>query len=228
MKQHYFIDLEKTWDDARQYCRNYFYDLSTFTNETENQQFLEDTTVQTFVNWIGLHKESGIWKWTGGENATQTIYDFYAEATKGNCGFFIGLTLQFLYSRECSYNAPFFCMRVFEIVVVQQTETWETALDYCRDHYDDLASLSSIRSMDYALGKTTEAQTQYVWIGLRFLAGQWFWVSGDDFKYKAWSAAGELQCPARNQRCGALDTSTKIWTPRDCQEKLNFLCFSLP
>ncbi|KAA0716146.1 hypothetical protein E1301_Tti015856 [Triplophysa tibetana] len=117
-------------------------------------------------------------------------------------------------------------MIVSQIVVVHQSESWEGALDYCRHHHDDLASLSSNRSMTDALSKITGAQTQYVWIGLRFLAGRWFWISGDDLIFKVWSSHEQLQCPAQNQRCAALDKNTKTWTPRDCEEKLNFLCFS--
>ncbi|XP_056611025.1 dromaiocalcin-1-like [Triplophysa dalaica] len=117
-------------------------------------------------------------------------------------------------------------MNVSEIVLVHQSESWEGALEYCRHHHDDLASLSSNRSMTDALSKITGDQTQYVWIGLRFLAGRWFWISGDDLIFKVWSSDEQLQCPAQNQRCAALDKNTQTWTPRDCEEKLNFLCFA--
>ncbi|KAI7790455.1 putative secretory phospholipase A2 receptor-like [Triplophysa rosa] len=114
---------------------------------------------------------------------------------------------------------------IVNTVTVQQSESWEGALEYCRHHHDDLASLSSSRSKTDALSKITGAQTQYVWIGLRFLAGGWFWISGDDLILNVWSSAGPPQCPAQNQRCAALDENTQTWTPRDCEEKLNFLCF---
>lgn len=71
-------------------------------------------------------------------------------------------------------------------------------------------------------------QAVYVWTGLHFMAGHWFWVSGDDLQYKSWSAEGELQCPDRNLRCGALDRDEKVWKPIDCEERHHFLCFRKP
>uniref|UniRef100_A0A8C1Q630 C-type lectin domain-containing protein n=1 Tax=Cyprinus carpio TaxID=7962 RepID=A0A8C1Q630_CYPCA len=73
-----------------------------------------------------------------------------------------------------------------EFVLVHQNETWEGALEYCRTHYTDLASLSTKERMDSALLEITQAETEYVWTGLRFLAGDWFWVTGDDLNYTAW------------------------------------------
>ncbi|XDV31182.1 hypothetical protein PO909_033933 [Leuciscus waleckii] len=107
---------------------------------------------------------------------------------------------------------------------VNEEESWEGALEYCRKHYNDLASLSSMNRKKSALRKIPQAETGYVWTGLRFLAGEWLWVSGDDPDFTAWSQTGPPQCPARNLRCGALDKQTRVWTHRDCEEKLNFFC----
>uniref|UniRef100_A0A8C1E5M1 C-type lectin domain-containing protein n=1 Tax=Cyprinus carpio carpio TaxID=630221 RepID=A0A8C1E5M1_CYPCA len=103
-------------------------------------------------------------------------------------------------------------------------ETWEGALDYCRTHYNDLASLSTKEKMDSALLEITQAETEYVWTGLRHLAGDWLWVTGDDLNYTAWYQNEQPQCPARELHCGALDKQTKLWTHRDCEEKLSFFC----
>uniref|UniRef100_A0A672MNN0 C-type lectin domain-containing protein n=1 Tax=Sinocyclocheilus grahami TaxID=75366 RepID=A0A672MNN0_SINGR len=107
-------------------------------------------------------------------------------------------------------------------LLVRQKETWEGALEYCRSHYNDLASLSTADKMNSALLEITQAE--YVWTGLRFLAGDWFWVSGDDLDYTAWYQNEQPQCPDRDLRCGALDMQTKLWTHRNCEEKLSFVC----
>ncbi|KAI7808334.1 putative secretory phospholipase A2 receptor-like [Triplophysa rosa] len=224
IKQHYFINQMKTWDEARQYCRTNYHNLSTFINEIEKQQFLQDAVNQTSDAWIGLNKPSGTWKWTTGEVTTQISWDT-GEPDNDFCAY-LHKDSKKLHDRDCSNTQTFFCMKVtVNTVMVQQSESWEGALEYCRHHHDDLASLSSSRSMTDALSKITGAQTQYVWIGLRFLAGGWFWISGDDLILNVWSSAGPPQCPAQNQRCAALDKNTQTWTPRDCEEKLNFLCF---
>ncbi len=96
-------------------------------------------------------------------------------------------------------------------VLVLQKETWEGALEYCRKLYKDLASLSTKERMNSALLEITQAETEYVWTGLRFLAGDWFWVNGDDLNNTAWYQNEQPQCPARDVRCGALDKETKLW-----------------
>jgi hypothetical protein len=109
-------------------------------------------------------------------------------------------------------------------VLVLRNESWEGALEYCRKHHNDLASLSSMNRMNSTSEEITLAETGYVWTGLCFLAGEWRWVDGDDLDFTAWPQTGPPQCPARNLRCGAVDKLTEDWTHRDCEEKLNFIC----
>ncbi|KAA0716163.1 hypothetical protein E1301_Tti024123 [Triplophysa tibetana] len=220
IKQHYFINEMKTWVEAQQYCRTNYHHLSTFINEIEEQQFLKDAVNQTSDAWVGLNKTFGIWRWAGGKVATRISWGS-GQPDNDDCVFVIR-NLKNLHDAKCSDKFPFFCMIVSQIVLVDQSESWEGALDYCRHHHDDLATLTSLKSRDDALSKITGAQTPFVWIGLRFLAGEWSWVSGDDVHPLLMN---ELPpCPAKN-RCGALQKNTNIWTSRDCDEQLNFLCF---
>uniref|UniRef100_A0A8B9KJW8 C-type lectin domain-containing protein n=1 Tax=Astyanax mexicanus TaxID=7994 RepID=A0A8B9KJW8_ASTMX len=103
--------------------------------------------------------------------------------------------------------------------------TWEEALNYCRDTYTDLASLTSYQENALAVRKSTAAEVSHVWIGLHFVVRYWIWVDGHALEFKAWSEDEDPKCPARNLRCGALETDTNTWTPRNCGEKLNFLCY---
>ncbi|KAI7790453.1 putative secretory phospholipase A2 receptor-like [Triplophysa rosa] len=223
IKQHYFIDQKKTRPQARQYCNASYTALSTFLNDIEKQLFLKYAVSQTSDAWIGLRNvDSSGWMWQGNRPATDVSWN--VGEPQHDCAI-LPTGDDKLSTRDCFVALPFFCMTVtVNTVMVQQSESWEGALEYCRHHHDDLASLSSSRSMTDALSKITGAQTQYVWIGLRFLAGGWFWISGDDLILNVWSSAGPPQCPAQNQRCAALDKNTQTWTPRDCEEKLNFLC----
>ncbi|KAK7168566.1 hypothetical protein R3I93_004783 [Phoxinus phoxinus] len=226
IKQHFFVNKDKIWDDALEHCRTSFHDLSTFTTESEEQQFLADAVGQTSNAWVGLHKKSGVWKWTGGENATQISWDTGNKQPDDDECAFLHTDNKKLHDFQCKKKYAFFCMNISEFVLVRQKESWEGALEYCRQHYNDLASLSSENRLDSASGKITQADTGYVWTGLHFLAGEWLWVSGDDLTFMAWSQARLPQCPARNLRCGALDKQKKVWswTHRDCEEKLNFFC----
>ncbi|ROL53421.1 C-type lectin lectoxin-Phi1 [Anabarilius grahami] len=207
IKQHFFVNMDKTWDSALKYCRTHFHDLSTFTDENEKQQFLADANGRTSDAWVGLHKESGVWKWSGGENATQISWDTSDGQPEDDDCAFLHKSHKKLQNERCNKSQKFFCMTTF--VLVQQEENWEGALEYCRTHYNDLASLSSENRMNSALQSITQAQTEFEWTGLRFLAGQWLWVSGDDLDFTAWPQTGQPQCPASNLRCGALGKLTK-------------------
>ncbi|XDV18756.1 hypothetical protein PO909_024388 [Leuciscus waleckii] len=192
-----------TWEDAQTYCREYHDDLST-VNREEAQLLSANPGVNYTSFWIGLHispNNPEQWIWSGVRTFNYKLHNVL-----------------------CSRIRPFYCMQVFEPILVNQNKTWDEALDYCRQTYTDLASLRSQMIMAEVIKNTITSQTAYVWTGLRFLAGHWFWVSGDDLQYKAWSAEGELQCPARNLRCGALDRENNIWRPNNCEDKLNFLC----
>ncbi|KAL7881904.1 hypothetical protein AOLI_G00087530 [Acnodon oligacanthus] len=105
-------------------------------------------------------------------------------------------------------------MDVYEVILVQKNKTWQKALDYCRKHYIDLVSLKADNWMKNAVEVTKAAQTAYVWTGLHFLSGEWFWAKGDALQYQAWSTEGQPKCPATNHRCVALGQKEEIWQPR--------------
>lgn len=227
---HYIVKEKMTWNDAQKYCRDRYNDLSTINKEEAEMLSIYTDSVY-HLNWVGLYRSSNNpekWIWSGGER--EPIDNWDSDQPNGdseNCG---GLKLSNskLHNIPCSETLSFYCMEVFGPVLVHQNKTWDEALDYCRKEYTDLASLSSEEIMEEVINDTITSKTAYVWAGLRFMAGHWFWVSGDDLQYKAWSEEGEIQCPAGNLRCGALDREEKVWKPIDCEERHNFLCLKKP
>uniref|UniRef100_A0A672QYT6 C-type lectin domain-containing protein n=1 Tax=Sinocyclocheilus grahami TaxID=75366 RepID=A0A672QYT6_SINGR len=128
--------------------------------------------------------------------------------------------------QEAFIHPPESCEALFMIyrTHIFQESTWEEALLYCRQNYKYLAILNSDELMTEARDKSRAALTDDVWIGLRFIAGHWFWANGEAFEYKVWSSVGELQCPAINQRCAVLNRNSMVWEPVDCEQRFNFLC----
>lgn len=60
-----------------------------------------------------------------------------------------------------------------------------------------------------------------VWSGLRFLAGEWLWVNGEEMLYPDLPP-----CPIIGHYCGALlKNDTGSVEARDCLERKNFLCY---
>ncbi|KAK7893198.1 hypothetical protein WMY93_022350 [Mugilogobius chulae] len=70
----------------------------------------------------------------------------------------------------------------------------------------------------------TVETTEHVWIGLRFLAGDWLWLDGHKSEYEAWSSGGKPKCPGEKLACGALVSKGDVWEARNCEEKLHFIC----
>ncbi|XP_056115071.1 macrophage mannose receptor 1-like [Rhinichthys klamathensis goyatoka] len=225
-RKHFFVNTLMTWEDAQAYCREYHDDLSTVNTE-EAKLLSANPGINHEYFWIGMHMSPNNpqqWIWSGGEDEDIDNWEIGEPNTyTEKCGV-VRRSNSKLHNAMCSWTLPFYCMHVFEPILVHQNKTWDEALDYCRQTYTDLASLRSQTIMAEAINNATSSQTAYVWTGLRFMAGHWFWVSGDDLQYKAWSKEGELQCPARNLRCGVLDRENNIWRPNNCEDKLNFLC----
>ncbi|XP_055074649.2 macrophage mannose receptor 1-like [Misgurnus anguillicaudatus] len=223
-RRHFYVEDQMNWNDAQTYCREHYDDLSTITTQ-EAMEIFSNQKDSVWV-WVGAYKNplnSLEWIWSGGEKEPIENWSVGEPNNLGNEKCALLITPNLL-NDWCDKTYSFYCMDYFEPIVVHESKTWEEALDDCRQNYIDLVSITSERNMAEVIKNITTSQTAYVWTGLRFLAGHWFWVSGDDVGYKAWSTEGELQCPPRNLKCGALDIVNKVWKPTDCEEKLNFVC----
>uniref|UniRef100_A0A8C6U4T3 C-type lectin domain-containing protein n=1 Tax=Neogobius melanostomus TaxID=47308 RepID=A0A8C6U4T3_9GOBI len=128
----------------------------------------------------------------------------------------------------------------YKVHTVRKRKTWEEALEFCRENHQDLASVASdteMMLMQRELQKQ-EKTTEHVWVGLRFLAGEWFWVDGQPLEYEAWGPNEQTQCPRMG--CGALRVTgtcgdmcdsviqagnVEEWNMVDCSERLHFLCY---
>lgn len=62
----------------------------------------------------------------------------------------------------CAWNLNFNCMIKYDVILVEQKITWEEALDYCRNNYIDLVSLTSEIWMNEAVNIGWAAQTTRV------------------------------------------------------------------
>ncbi|CAK6976969.1 macrophage mannose receptor 1-like [Scomber scombrus] len=216
-----FIPQSKTWYEAEEYCKNEYFDLASLTYALSI-----DSTVKTqdFPVWIGLHKDGEAWKWSSGVSGYRN-WSAGETKDKGNC-----VTISSVYKKmatqNCTDRFPFVCFWD-NLVLVKEDKTWEEALEHCRSldsqiylRYD-LVSVQPEQDYDYVMSKIQEAITDRVWVGLRFLAGQWLWVNEADMLYSDLPL-----CPPVNQRCGALSRNGNSGMEiRDCTERRNFLCY---
>ncbi|KAM9366666.1 alpha-N-acetylgalactosamine-specific lectin-like [Symphorus nematophorus] len=112
------------------------------------------------------------------------------------------------------------------MIVVQELKTWEEALQHCRGlqdaprtaHQYDLASLPEANTVLFDRDTIGTATTDEVWVGLRYLAGEWLWVSGEEV-----TSSYLPDCPD-HQHCGAMDHENTQWKIMNCSEKRHFIC----
>ncbi|CAB1420308.1 unnamed protein product [Pleuronectes platessa] len=120
------------------------------------------------------------------------------------------------------------------LVLVKKNKTWEQALQHCKAMTTPCAdspescvytykvlSLHNRRDYDYVRERIYRATTDEVWIGLRYLGGQWVWLNGEEPDHQ-----GMLpECPSQLNNCGTLSKhGTNHWPTRDCSERRNFIC----
>nr|XP_040029187.1 C-type mannose receptor 2-like [Gasterosteus aculeatus aculeatus] len=241
-----YINEGKSWTNAQGYCREHYTDLAPVSHEYDFKrvQLVPGTTAKYL--WIGLVRNSTDhekWTWSGGG---QVSTFFWNENQPGN-----GPEDGHGQIRDNKWHnamgtdeSTFLC---YKAVVVRVRKTWEEALEHCREHHGDLASVASDTEtllMRKELGK--DKTTARVWTGLRFLAGDWLWVDRQPLSYEAWGPGGRPECPQVSRKCGVLrvtggeqidnaavepmgnysDTGNDgEWEAFDCAERLHFICY---
>ncbi|XP_041934432.1 macrophage mannose receptor 1-like [Alosa sapidissima] len=237
-RTHVFVDILKSWVEARDYCRGIYDDLSTITNVQEND-ILESLMKKHGVSysWIGLNKYVSVssprvladlfWNWANGD---PFVYKNWAPGEPNFDEKCAELQENGLWNnRACDNKRTFFCFESKwisgEIVLVTEKMTWEEALLYCREKYTDLASLLTDKEAARADATAGAAHTAQVWTSLRFLADAWLWVSETNQTKQKFTQGSLPSCPVQHHSCGARSPNDGRWENRNCQEKLNFLCY---
>lgn len=220
-RNHVFIDDVKSWYDAQSYCREHYDDLSSVDSLDEIAGL--DMAKNAYpLSWVGVRKVSaGYWQWTDGSNQQFYIWaiDQPDDPLNAYCARVINGQL---FDYHCSAPYPFFCYKWEpELILVREKKSWEDALEHCRTHHSDLASLPSYLHLIQINKITAMAESPSVWTGLRFLSGSWFWVSGEALGYQVQLPS----CPADYSYCGSRNLNTQRSENKDCMEKLYFLCY---
>ncbi|XP_028266989.1 secretory phospholipase A2 receptor-like isoform X2 [Parambassis ranga] len=228
--KHY--DDSKSWQEARDHCTSKHTDLVIIRNQQENDFFKQSR------GWIGLYRDmkTDPWKWSRGPRRAD--FKMLGEGELSDSEHCAYIDTDHIWKSDgCGLPHTYICYDE-RLVLVTENKTWEEALHHCRslggvdpgdpmavyqNHLYDLATLSIDGSdLSYAKETVKDANTEEVWTGLRFLAGQWVWVDKQYMPYDI------LPCP-NNRSCGVLEKNSNIpFGIRDCNERRNFLCYKRP
>ncbi|CAJ1048460.1 macrophage mannose receptor 1-like [Xyrichtys novacula] len=223
-----------TWEKAKNYCRRHHSDLAVVENQSENEAVQNSCKEEC---WIGLHKDAEdpqSWTWLNGEEVRfkrwhpgePNNHKQEEECVVTADGKWNDVPCHFEYKSVCYDD---------ELILVKEKKTWEEALEHCRslktdptpnntasDHLYDLLHMHAGNTNLHAKKLIQNAQTQEVWIGLRFLAGHWLWVNG--FPLEEQLKQKLLVCPAPTKYCGTMPKTGDQMSTKDCAERRNFFC----
>ncbi|XP_035983950.1 macrophage mannose receptor 1-like [Fundulus heteroclitus] len=227
----YIPSRKLTWYDARQYCQDKYLDIVNWETIDPDllTKFLQEENLDDV--WIGLHKDphqlsvlNGLNVKTGEDLTGDGVSDSNYLAYGASCSSYNSIT-KTLKSILCITELPFVCY-ADNLVVVNEHKTWEDALSHCRELTTasskyDLLSIASSSDYGYLSDRINGATTEEVWMGLRFLGGEWWWSDGETL-----DPQGTLQdCPSQWEHCGTISKyNTAKWLTRDCSERRNFVC----
>lgn len=114
-------------------------------------------------------------------------------------------------------------------ILVLQEKTWTDAQAFCRDNYDDLATVGGWDDLAQIQTQAEEQRiSSYAWIGLYTNTSAWRWSLGNQsLGYMTGWYLNELWQEPNNangyEECCAFNPEG--WFDRSCWEEFAFICF---
>ncbi|GLD64720.1 putative C-type lectin domain family 20 member A [Lates japonicus] len=175
------INQSKTWVEALYYCRENHYDLVSITNLEQVLSKRAKEKANTSLVWLGLllwvSGSGDTWRWSNESNVSFRYWDleFFKDERNKICAMTV---LDRWSSDECDEEKPFFCDDD-EVILINESKTWEEALNYCRENHSDLVSITNPHQQRWVQRRAKKASTPLVWLGLRYTCtlDLWFWVN---------------------------------------------------
>ncbi|XP_059210378.1 uncharacterized protein LOC131989196 [Centropristis striata] len=114
------------------------------------------------------------------------------------------------------------CLRCISdyIVIRNDPKTWFEAQAYCRERYDDIATINSNQDMSRVF-EVMGNNVEDLWIGLYEDSATWKWSDGSDLSFTYWSQEA-LTSSGDGPNCAHV--SDRKWSVTSCDKKSMFLC----
>uniref|UniRef100_A0A3B3UVU4 C-type mannose receptor 2-like n=1 Tax=Poecilia latipinna TaxID=48699 RepID=A0A3B3UVU4_9TELE len=194
--QFLYINENKTWTEAQQYCRENHTDLVTVTNMKDMERLLSISAGDWMDAWIGLYDQTEgdrrqYWSLPGVEfDDNETIWNPGEPNVCGkreNCGLLVN-TSKWGYA-SCSiqryflcYNGEYHCDSL--LFLNKARNSWQKAQSYCRENHTDLIS-GTKQLQDEEVEKAMKSTHRKPFIGL--FRDTWRWSDGSSFSFRHWN-----------------------------------------
>ncbi|XP_026182749.1 C-type mannose receptor 2-like [Mastacembelus armatus] len=216
---------KKNWCQAQLYCRKYFDDLVSISNETQNQQVIEKGKKKTF--WIGLMHDE--WEWVDKGCSTYRDWD-KNHIVNGRAKNHVKQTnwSPLLTQEHYTQLFPTLCSSgTVRIKVIKENLTWEEAYNYCQANHTRLLQIEHKKDQEAVEQwlNSTDVESNLFWIGLRQsrVFGFWIW-SNTAVTDNKWKNEKPPEMPFSNH-CGVISKNDNYtWSDENCLYQHYFLC----
>uniref|UniRef100_A0A667WH85 C-type lectin domain-containing protein n=1 Tax=Myripristis murdjan TaxID=586833 RepID=A0A667WH85_9TELE len=201
-----FVEEGKTWSEAQSHCRQNYTDLASVRNLAANEEI---RGLISNSSWIGLFRDT--WKWSDG--STMSFSKWYYNQPEGG-------------DEHCVVSLrgkwhDYLCSRRFYFVCY-------SAQSYCRQHYTDLATVSSeedVVKLNDVVGSHPS------WIGLYYDINSWRWslqnksyYGEGEAEFRMW-ASGQPDNYYSDEYCVVMTTEGQ-WGGHLCSHTHPFICYN--
>ncbi|XP_041820809.1 C-type mannose receptor 2-like [Chelmon rostratus] len=230
--EYHFISDSKTWEEARNYCRETYTDLATVYDMMDAERLSVPTGRQEGA-WIGLQshpgKENRRWHWSLPGVEHHEAPEWWADGEPNgeqllsfeNC---VLMHNDKWMDQNCECSKPFICYNDEtankKLYFINKSMTWPEAQSHCRKNHTDL--VSGITQLNDDEFKAERKNETFVWIG-RF-RDTWRWSDNSSSSFRNWDL--ELFRDDEEQKCAVIKfNGTGKWSSDDCHEEKPFFCY---
>ncbi|CAG6013863.1 unnamed protein product, partial [Menidia menidia] len=199
-RQYHYIPREMSWTKARQFCREKYTDLATFDSMEDLSRLKADFSYSWA--WIGLWDDPENWKTSMGNDTNSWRWSATGETSRTGYQNWLPSYPYYAYQNKtcvvmyydgtwvdvsCEGTRGFICYNVSEnnkknYFLIPTSKTWQSAQQYCRENFTDLATIENEAENTEAFNATLG--TGSYWIGL--YRNPWTWSDGSQNSFWKW------------------------------------------
>ncbi|XP_015225138.1 PREDICTED: C-type lectin lectoxin-Lio3-like, partial [Cyprinodon variegatus] len=200
--EYLYINEEKNWTEAQQYCREKHTDLATVSNMADMKRLNSTRAGYEREAWIGLYDQTdGIrtWYWS------LPGVEFNERETNWKPG-------------EPKTN------RIQKYHLIREKKTWQEAQSYCRVKHTDLISgMKQLQDGELEEVMKSVVAGTYIYFGL--FRDSWRWSDGSSFSFRHWNKGSSNEGP-NSGRCAlaGIDDEGR-WKTDSCDQERPFICY---
>ncbi|XP_067435239.1 macrophage mannose receptor 1-like [Thunnus thynnus] len=226
--EYHFIEEQKTWDDARKYCRENYTDLATVYNLTDMRRLCKSKENQQEA-WIGLYNPLGTGNIEWYPSFPWMEYNepgpigSYGQQNDEKC-LLIDKPYRHLHWKltTCTKTHGFICYDgknpSKKFLLFEEKKTWQEAQSYCREHHTDLVSKLNQLQDKELIREIQKYPSSWYWV-----RDAWMWSDRSPFSF---SYSDILRPKPVEKKCAVtMMDETCRWKTDNCDEEKSFFCY---